>query len=142
MRISNIALFASAATAFSLPNPSAITHLFARQNGGTQAGGRGGCPQIWSEISRDLSQMFLTADGQCNDNARKAIRLIFHDCGTWNIGQRGTGGCDGSIALNREELGRGENVGLADIAGRMKAMADQKKVKVADLIGKTSMLPC
>ena len=48
-----------------------------------RSGGNGGCPAVWSSISTQLNQMFLT-NGQCNDDARAAIRAMFHDCGTWS----------------------------------------------------------
>lgn len=35
---------------------------------------------MWNDISKELTSKFLTG-GQCNPDARAAIRLIFHDCG-------------------------------------------------------------
>jgi hypothetical protein len=35
------------------------------------------CPAIWTTISADLKSMFLSG-GQCNDDARAAIRANFH----------------------------------------------------------------
>lgn len=35
------------------------------------------CPGIWYTVTQDLTAMFLT-NGQCNDNARAAIRASFH----------------------------------------------------------------
>jgi hypothetical protein len=35
---------------------------------------------VWNDISKELTQKFLSG-GQCNQDARAAIRLIFHDCG-------------------------------------------------------------
>jgi hypothetical protein len=40
---------------------------------------RGQCPQVWSQISKDLTGMFVSG-GQCNDAARAAIRAVFHVC--------------------------------------------------------------
>ena len=37
------------------------------------------CPAVWHQISSDLSALFLSG-GQCNDDARAAIRAAFHDC--------------------------------------------------------------
>jgi hypothetical protein len=105
--------------------------------------GGGSCPPIWGQVARDLSKMFLdTSSGQCNDDARAAIRLVFHDCGTWDTSQGGTGGCDGSLvntigltAPGAEELSRSENNGLQDIS--LKLVNLRKKfptVSMADLI--------
>jgi hypothetical protein len=33
------------------------------------------CPAIWTSIVKDLNAMFLGSDGQCNDDARAAIRV-------------------------------------------------------------------
>lgn len=43
--------------------------LIPRKNGG------GDCPPVWKSVVSDLSAMFVdTSNGQCNDNARAAIR--------------------------------------------------------------------
>jgi hypothetical protein len=76
--------------------------------------------------------MFLTG-GVCNDDARAAIRMIFHDCGAWDKSLGFTNGCDGSLQF---ELGRGENGGLTPITKKAVALAAQYKVPVADMIGK------
>ena len=38
------------------------------------------CPPIWTSIVSDLSAMFLGSDGQCNDDARAAIRVSLLLC--------------------------------------------------------------
>ncbi|KAF2681444.1 class II peroxidase [Lentithecium fluviatile CBS 122367] len=139
MRLSNVVLFASTATALSFPDASVITSLFARKDGssgsgsGSSGSGSGKCPAVWTSISKELTKKFLTR-GECNPDARAAIRLIFHDCGAWNQAQGATGGCDGSLALNAEELGRGENKGLSGIANYVKDLAGRWGVGVADAI--------
>lgn len=85
MLLTSIVLFASSATAFSIPNVSSVLPLFARKDGGSgsssgSGSGSGTCPPVWKEISAELTQQFLTG-GECNPDARAAIRLIFHDCG-------------------------------------------------------------
>ena len=52
----------------------------------------------------------------------------------WNITQGNKGGCDGSLILS-DELSRGENKGLANIAGYVQSLATNYKVGVADMIG-------
>jgi len=104
-----------------------ITSLFRRASGGS-----GGCPAVWNDISNDLTKLFLS-NGQCNDDARAAIRAAFHDCGTWNKAQGNTGGCDGSLIL-APETGRPENNGLQDISAKLYARALSFNVRVADII--------
>lgn len=82
------------------------------------------CPSVWSNISKKLTSDFLSG-GQCNDNARAAIRAAFHDC--FN------GGCDGSLIL-ADECSRPENNGLQSICSSLGDMAKSNDVGVADLI--------
>jgi hypothetical protein len=117
MHISNsVALIALASSAQAISFPS-LPLLFKRQYGA--------CPAVWSDISQDLTGMFLT-DGVCNDDARAAIRAVFHDCFP---GQ----GCDGSLALP-EELARHDNQPMAATVTKLKALADEHDVGVADMI--------
>jgi len=88
------------------------------------------CPAVWSTISKALTPMFLS-NGVCNDDARAAIRMIFHDCGAWDTSLGFTNGCDGSLQF---ELTRGENGGLTPITLKAVALAAQYKVGVADMI--------
>jgi len=88
----------------------------------------------WNKVSAELKSLFSAAGGQCNDNARAAIRLVFHDCGTWDKAQKSTGGCDGSLIKSSEELGRSENTGLAPIAQKIGALATKYNVTVADMV--------
>jgi len=131
----------TAVGAFSLPDFSVLRRslpvLLARASGSGNSGsggggGGGGCPAIWSTITNDLTGMFLS-NGQCNDDARAAIRAMFHDCGTWNKAQGDTGGCDGSLIL-AQEFNRDENNGLQGISAKLLALSKQRGVGVADLI--------
>jgi hypothetical protein len=91
------------------------------------------CPAVWTEISEVLTKKFLdTASGQCNDDARAAIRAAFHDCGSWN-NKQSSGGCDGSLFL-AGEYNRQENNGLQSISKYLGGLAAQHKVGVADMI--------
>lgn len=101
-----------------IPNPSNIPKP---PTGGTD----GGCPAVWTQISQDLTGMFLSG-GQCNDAARASIRAVFHDCFP-------DGGCDGSLAI-QEELSRSENSPMAPTVNRLAALAKQRGVTVADMI--------
>jgi hypothetical protein len=78
----------------------------------------------------------VTAAGQCNDLARAAIRVAFHDCASWerrlgNGNGTGGGGCDGSLFLAGEYT-RAENAGLERSAPQLGAMAKGYGVGVAD----------
>jgi Peroxidase len=94
----------------------------------------GACPAVWTQISKTLTTMFVQADGQCNHDARTAVRAAFHDCGTWSQAQGNTGGCDGSLFLSAEENARVENRGLQDISNKLTTLAKSSGVGVADMI--------
>jgi hypothetical protein len=90
MRLISLLVLASSASAITMPNFLDITQLLPRKDGGSNSnsgsssgsssGKDGSCPSVWSSISSDLTQKFLSG-GQCNPDARAAIRAIFHDCG-------------------------------------------------------------
>src|SRR5687768_16545693 len=105
----------AAAEAAILPNPQELPLLFPRKDGnsgsgnsgsgsgGSGSGGGTSCDfTLWGKVSAELNTLFRTSNGQCNDDARAAIRLIFHDCGTWDKSQGLSGGCDGSLVLTVE----------------------------------------
>jgi Peroxidase len=85
----------------------------------------GGCPAVWTQVAQALTSLFLTS-GQCNDDARAAIRAVFHDCFP-------DGGCDGSLAL-AAELSRPENTPMTATVNKLSALANQFGVGVADII--------
>ncbi|KAF2800232.1 class II peroxidase [Melanomma pulvis-pyrius CBS 109.77] len=124
MRLTSALLLASTASAISYPDLSTIANLFSRKDSG--------CPAVWTSISSELTKKFLS-NGQCNPDARAAIREVFHDCGAWNTGLGSTGGCDGSLIL-AGELSRGENKGLQGISDYLQGLATKYNVTVADMI--------
>lgn len=71
-------------------------------------------------MQTDLVAMFTNQDGTCNDLARAAVRLGFHDAGAWSKTSN-TGGADGSLVLSPTEINRSENNGMQAI--RSKALA-------------------
>lgn len=85
---------------------------------------RASCPAVWSTISSNLTDLFLTS-GQCNNLARQAIRAAFHDC--FN------NGCDGSLIL-AGEFSRPEDAGMADICSELTKIQAEHDVGMADLI--------
>lgn len=84
------------------------------------------CPAVWTDVATELKSTFIDSDGNCNDDARAAIRLAFHDCFP--------GACDGSIILADECTDRGENTQMIDICSTLGTMATNFTVGVADLI--------
>lgn len=63
-----------------------------------------------------MTRFFDSSTGECNDNARGAIRAAFHDCAAWDLSVGFTGGCDGSLILADEAFDRIENDGLQNIS--------------------------
>ena len=78
---SALLLFATSASALSFPDVSGILPLLTKRSAELTARQKAAaCPAIWTQVSKDLTAKFLSG-GQCNQDARAAIRLIFHDCG-------------------------------------------------------------
>jgi len=95
---------------------------------------------IWYAISKELTAAFTGPTGRCNDLARGAIRLGFHDAGAWSqklaAAGQDFGGADGSFVLFGEIL-RPESRGLEPINAYAAAMGYKYKkagVGMADLI--------
>ncbi|TKA55680.1 hypothetical protein B0A49_10599 [Cryomyces minteri] len=92
---------------------------------------------IYYSLSKDLSSDFTGPTGRCNDLARAAIRLGFHDAGTWSQSLAASGqdfgGADGSLVLFGE-ISRGENRGLEGIVAAAKKYQNKYGVGMADLI--------
>jgi hypothetical protein len=103
---------AASAQAFTFPSFPSLTK-------------RAACPAVWTTISGELTKMFVT-NFQCNDDARAAIRAVFHDCFP-------QGGCDGSISI-ASELARPENAPMTSTINKLKALAVKYKVGVADML--------
>jgi len=139
MHFSSLVLLASSGAAsasfFSNPTTFDFTSLIKR---------RASCPTYWQQISKDLNTAFLDSNGQCNANARAAVRYAFHDAGPYStkftfVAPAG-GGADGSLLLNAGEMSRGENGGLESyntfIGDKLKSYRTQfgSSVGAADLI--------
>lgn len=61
-----------------------------------------------------MYQKFRGPSARCNKFARGAVRLGFHDAGTWKKGNS-FGGADGSVILTNEISVRPANKGLEEI---------------------------
>ncbi len=115
---------AASAYAESISSLPTEAELFKRQTT-TSTTGISTCPRVWTEISTELTGLFLS-NGECNDNARAAIRAGFHDCFAGV-------GCDGSLIL-AGEFNRDENNGLEAISPLLKGIAERKRVGIADIL--------
>ena len=93
---------------------------------------------VWAYVSLAMSLKFTGPTGRCNDLARAAIRLGFHDAGTWSSSLAANGqdfgGADGSIVLSGSEVNRPENNGLQAIIKQMATWQKLFGVSMADLI--------
>ena len=93
---------------------------------------------VWSHVSDALTNLFRGPSSRCNGNARAAIRLGFHDAGTWSkrLAERGQdfGGADGSIILSRGEMSRPDNRGLRPIIDQTRALGEEFGVGFGDLV--------
>lgn len=90
---------------------------------------------VWSYIAEELEDEFRGESGRCTLLARQAVRLGFHDAGTWSKSEGG-GGADGSFVL-AGEIVRPLNKGLEDINAKMwelYARFGEYGVSMADLI--------
>ena len=90
---------------------------------------------IWSYIVADMVTAFKGSSGRCTGLARSAVRLGFHDAGTWSKSST-FGGADGSILLS-DEINRSDNNGLQSIATQTKSWYNTYKsygISMADLI--------
>ncbi|KAK4981921.1 hypothetical protein LTR66_009604 [Elasticomyces elasticus] len=93
---------------------------------------------VWYDVSLALTVLFLGPAGRCNNQARAAIRLGFHDAGTWSKTNRDSGldfgGADGSLLMNFGEDARAENNGLQGIIGKLRIVQKLFKIGFADLV--------
>jgi hypothetical protein len=96
--------------------------------GGSESGNgqhrKGSCPPIWKQVSADLVKAFTDSSGQCNDLARAAVRIAFHDCSAWKTSLGTSAGCDGSLFLAKEYT-RSENAGLEQSVPQLGAMGQK-----------------
>jgi len=109
-----------AVAALAVSSTQAFSFSLSRRQNATQ-----GCPAVWTTIAGQLTDMFVSG-GQCTDDARAAIRGVFHDCFP-------QGGCDGSLALP-EELARSDNSPMTSTINKLSALAAQNNVGVADML--------
>ncbi|KAI0009346.1 peroxidase [Xylariaceae sp. FL0662B] len=92
---------------------------------------------VWKYVAAEMEDLFRGASGRCTRWARMAVRLGFHDAGTWSKSE-GVGGADGSICLT-DEISDPENRGLEDMCVQMGDWYDNwhelgHPISMADLI--------
>ncbi|KAJ6548562.1 heme peroxidase [Mycena capillaripes] len=77
-------------------------------------------------------------EGRCNDLARAAIRLAFHDAGTFSLQLQANhldnGAADGSMLVFDSEVQRPDNNGLQSIVGALKPLPAQFNVTPGDVL--------
>ncbi|EUC30763.1 class II peroxidase [Bipolaris victoriae FI3] len=88
---------------------------------------------VWYDVSAELTKLFVGKDKQCNDNARAAVRMGFHDAGSWDQSSS-HGGADGSLIMDFGEHDRRENNGLQSVRTLLRGVRDKYKVGAADLV--------
>ncbi|KAF2429715.1 peroxidase [Tothia fuscella] len=91
---------------------------------------------VWKYIADEMLQKFKGRSSKCNKFARGAVRLGFHDAGTWKKGND-FGGADGSVILTNEISARPVNRGLEEITAVTKQWYDKYKqygITAADLV--------
>ncbi|KAI4634347.1 hypothetical protein J4E83_001665 [Alternaria metachromatica] len=89
---------------------------------------------VWYDVSAELTKLFVDPkDKQCNDNARAAVRMGFHDAGSWDKNAL-NGGADGSLLMDFGEHERPENNGLQSIRTKLRDVQSKYKVGYADLV--------
>jgi hypothetical protein len=92
---------------------------------------------IWKYIADEMRDSMVGSAGRCNAVARTAIRMAFHDAGTWSKSTGKQGGADGSIILAGECEERKSNRGLHEVCAQMRVWYDKYKgfgVSMADMI--------
>lgn len=112
-------------TASAFPSFHPVPGSSQNKNAPNRVIARQACGSVWYKIGRQFASEYVDDEGECNDAARGAIRLAFHDCFS--------GACDGSIVLG-DECGRKENRGLQETCDRIGSYAKEMDVGVADLI--------
>ncbi|KAJ6568004.1 heme peroxidase [Mycena vulgaris] len=87
--------------------------------------------------------------GRCGDNARAAVRLAFHDAGTFSLALQSqglpNGGADGSMLVDPNEVLRPDNNGLQNIVRLLKPLPAQFGVAPGDVLhlaGVLAVLAC
>lgn len=92
---------------------------------------------IWKHIADEMRDAMIGSALRCNNLARGAVRLGFHDAGTWSKSTGTGGGADGSIILAGECENRSDNDGLEETCAQMRIWWDKYKsygISMADLI--------
>jgi len=87
--------------------------------------------------------------GRCEDLARAAVRLAFHDAGTFSLALQAAGqpngAADGSMLTDPNEVLRAENNGLQNIVAALKPLPAQFGVAPGDVLhlaGNLAVLAC
>lgn len=95
------------------------------------------CPAVWGDISSELKASFKG----CNKNSRTAIRFAFHDAGGYSSKTTpygpASGGADGSLLLNQEEMNRVSQQPMQDYRALLQGVHNKYRpqgITAADLV--------
>ncbi|THV00251.1 heme peroxidase [Dendrothele bispora CBS 962.96] len=123
----------------------------------TASDGGSGIPTI-NDVTNPVCKPFVAVrdaimgdifQGRCNDNARAAIRLSFHDAGTFSLSREAAGldngGADGSLLVDPNEINRSENNGMQTIVSLLKPLPEKFDVSPGDVLhlaGTLAVIAC
>ncbi|KAJ6566869.1 heme peroxidase [Mycena capillaripes] len=121
-----------------------------RKGGGGEGGGGGttgsGIPFVANAENPVCIPLYGLRDaimggiyhGRCNDYARAAVRLAFHDAGTFSLKRKAAGlsngGADGSMLTDPHEVERAENNGLQNITAALWPLPAEFNVSPGDVL--------
>ncbi|KAJ6577846.1 heme peroxidase [Mycena capillaripes] len=101
----------------------------------------------WYGIRDDIMRNIYR--GRCNDLARAAVRLAFHDAGPYSNALKAAGktngAADGSLLVSAAEQSRPENNGLQNITAALKDLPQKYNVSPGDVLhlaGTLAVLAC
>lgn len=92
---------------------------------------------IWKHIADEMRSKMVGGAGRCNNLARQAVRMGFHDAAAWSLNTGRGGGADGSLVLARECYNRKDNAGMKLGCDQMQAWYNTYRpygISMADLI--------
>lgn len=92
---------------------------------------------VWQYVANEMVTAFKGPSGRCTNAARAAVRLGFHDAAGWSKNTGPSGGADGSLILNTEEIRRPGNRGLEEIVTLTQTWFNKYKgygISAADLV--------
>ena len=81
------------------------------------------------KVQADARQDIANLMAGCNKFATAGLRAVFHECGTFRLGDPTPGGCDGSLQFELERTG---NAGVKEVATALKGIATRNSISFMD----------